>query len=90
MKWPSVNNSGQVRIELSPPLEGNSGLTKQGPWALFRLFEEAKITRTANPAIFFVTFNLQGREAKFELNASSAVNPFQLAQLQAFKCLPNL
>jgi type VI secretion system protein ImpL len=90
MKWPGPNNSGQVRIELLPPLEGNSGLSKEGPWALFRLFEQAKMTKTSNPTVFFVTFNLQGREAKFELNANSAINPFQLADLQAFKCLPNL
>uniref|UniRef100_UPI001177B77C type VI secretion system membrane subunit TssM n=1 Tax=Crenothrix polyspora TaxID=360316 RepID=UPI001177B77C len=90
MKWPGPNNSGQVRIELLPPQEGNSGLSKEGPWALFRLFEQAKMARTSNPSVFFVAFNLQGREAKFELNANSAINPFQLSDLQAFRCLPNL
>lgn len=90
MKWPGPNDSGQVRIELLPPLEGNSGLSKEGPWALFRVFDEAEITKTSNPTTFIITFNIQGREAKFELTASSAINPFQLADLQTFRCLPNL
>ncbi len=90
MKWPGPNNSGQVSIELLPPVHGSSGLSKEGSWALFRVFDEAKITRTSNPTIFIMTFNIDGREAKFELRADSAINPFQLSDLEAFRCLPNL
>ena len=90
MKWPGPNDSGQVRIQLLPPLQGYSGLSKDGPWALFRVFDEALITRTSNPTVFIMTFTIQGREAKFELQANSAVNPFQLTDLQSFKCLQNL
>jgi len=90
MKWPGPNDTGQVRIQLLPPLQGNSGLSKVGPWALFRMFDEAQITRTSNPSLFIMTFNIQGREAKFQLIANSAINPFQLSDLQSFRCLPNL
>ncbi len=90
MKWPGPNDSGQVRIQLLPPLQGYGGLSKEGSWALFRLFDEAQMTRTSNPSIFIMTYRIQGREAKFELQANSAVNPFQLTDLQAFRCLPNL
>ncbi|CAA9889690.1 IcmF1 [Candidatus Methylobacter favarea] len=90
MKWPGPNDSGQVRIQLLPPLGGNSGLSKEGPWALFRMFDEAQISRTSNPTLFIMNFNIQGREAKFELRADSAINPFQLTDLQSFKCLTNL
>ncbi|MGH8559533.1 MAG: type VI secretion system membrane subunit TssM [Methylococcales bacterium] len=90
MKWPGPNDSGQIRIQLLPPLEDNSGLSKEGQWALFRMFDEAEITKTSDPAMFIVTFNIQGREAKFELAANSAINPFQLSELQTFRCLPNL
>jgi len=90
MKWPGPNDSGQVRIQLLPILQGKSGIDKQGPWALFRLFDEAQISRTSNPALFIMTFRIQGREAKFELQANSAVNPFQLPDLQSFQCLQNL
>lgn len=90
MKWPGPNDSGQVSIQLLPPLPDSAGLSKVGPWALFRLFDEAQMSRTSDPTLFIMTFNIQGREAKFELRASSAVNPFQLSDLQAFKCLQNL
>ncbi len=90
MKWPGPNDSGQVRIQLLPPLQGHSGLSKEGPWALFRVFDEARITKTSNPAVFIMTFNIQGREAKFELRANSAVSPFQSTDLQSFRCPNNL
>ncbi|BCG65723.1 MAG: type VI secretion system protein ImpL [Methyloprofundus sp.] len=90
MKWPGPNNSGQVRIQMLPPKQGYSGISKDGPWAIFRIFDEADITRTSNPAIFIMTFKIQGREAKFELQASSAVNPFQLIDLKSFRCLSTL
>lgn len=90
MKWPGPNDSGQVRIQLLPPLQGVSGISREGPWALFRLFDDAQITRTSNPAVFIMTFRIQGREAKFELQATSAINPFQLPDLQSFQCLQNL
>jgi type VI secretion system protein ImpL len=90
MKWPGPNDTGQVRIQLLPPQQGTSGISKEGPWALFRLFDEAQIARTSNPIIFIMTFRIQGREAKFELQANSAVNPFQLPDLQSFQCLQNL
>lgn len=90
MKWPGPNNAGQVSIEMLPPTQGGSGLTKVGPWALFRLFDEAKISPTSDPTLFIMTFSIDGREAKFELRADSAINPFQLSDLDAFKCLPDL
>ncbi|MCI0655294.1 MAG: hypothetical protein L0Y39_12600 [Methylococcaceae bacterium] len=90
MKWPGPDDSERVRIQLLPPLERNSGLSREGQWALFRMFDEAEITKTSDPATFIVTFNIQGREAKFELAAISAINPFQLSQLQTFRCLANV
>jgi type VI secretion system protein ImpL len=90
MKWPGPNNAGQVSIEMLPPTHGSSGLSKVGPWALFRVFDEAQISRTSDPTMFIMTFNIEGREAKFELRADSAINPFQLSDLAAFRCLPNL
>lgn len=91
MKWPGPNNSGQLSIQLTPPnLGGTSGLTKEGPWALFRLFDQARLTRTANPEIFIVTFDIQGRDTKFEMRASSAINPFLSPELHEFRCPQNL
>ena len=90
MSWPGPDGTSQVRIQLLPPLKGYSGLSKEGPWALFRFFDEAHITRTTNPSIFIMTFNIQGRDAKFKLEANSAFNPFQLTDLQSFQCPSSL
>lgn len=89
MKWPGPKNTGLIRIQLFP-IRGKSGVEKTGPWALLRLFDESNLSKTADPAIFILTFNIQGREAKFELRAGSAINPFQLSDFQSFQCLQNL
>lgn len=90
MTWPGANNSGQVRLQFLPPQGGFSGYTKEGPWALFQLFDLAGITPTSNPTIFHIMFKIQDRHAQFELQASSAINPFQQSDLKSFRCPENL
>jgi len=91
MKWPGPNNSGQVSLQLSPPMTGSaSGITEEGPWALFRLFDRAKLYKFARSEQFALTFNVDGRDAAFELRANSAINPFKLNELQQFRCPQNL
>jgi len=91
IKWPGPDNTGQVSIQLSPQVSGSaSGLTQEGPWALFRLFDLAQITPTPNPVIFILKFNIQDREATFQLRAGSAVNPFLSKNLHNFACPRNL
>ncbi len=90
MTWPGANNSGQVRLQFLPPQGGFSGFTKEGPWALFQLFDLAGITPTSNPTIFHIIFKIQDRHAEFELQASSAINPFQQSDLKSFRCPENL
>jgi type VI secretion system protein ImpL len=92
MQWPSPEGASQVRIEFSPPSpNGLSGLTKDGPWAWFRLLDLADIKPTPEPERFFVTFTVDGRWARYELRASSAFNPFGRRQeLEQFRCPPRL
>lgn len=90
MTWPGANNSGQVRLQFLPPKGGFSGFTKEGPWALFQLFDLAGITPTSNPTLFHIIFKIQDRHAEFELQASSAINPFQQSDLKSFRCPENL
>ena len=90
MTWPGPGNTGQVRLQFLPPKEGFSGFTKEGPWAFFQVLDLAGITPTSNPTIFNIIIKIQGRYVEFELQASSAINPFQLKDLQSFRCLQNL
>jgi type VI secretion system protein ImpL len=91
MKWPGPNNSGQVSLQISPPVIGGaSGITLEGPWALLRLIDQGSLHRLERSEQFALTFNLGGRDISFELRAGSAVNPFYLQELHQFSCPQNL
>jgi len=87
VQWPGPRGSTQVRLQVSPPLNaGASGMTYDGPWALLRLFDRAKIDATNAPERFKATFDVDGRKAVFEVIASSVRNPFRLRELNEFSC----
>lgn len=86
VQWPGPRGSGQVRIELSPPAGDGSGQLFEGPWALFRLFDHARVEPGAQPERFVATFDVGGRRARFEVVASSVQNPFRLPELEQFQC----
>ena len=87
IQWPGPRGSSQLRISLSPvSASGASGLAKEGPWALFRLFDSQEIESTALPEKFKATFNVDGRKVVFDVTASSVRNPFRLNELAEFSC----
>ena len=87
LEWPDPQGHQQVQIRFSPPTQaGRSGLTKQGPWAWFRLLDESRMQPTESPNRFLVIFRLGDREARYELHASSVFNPFRMKALEAFHC----
>ncbi|KXU83295.1 type VI secretion protein [Paraburkholderia monticola] len=87
IQWPGTRGSGRVSLQLTPPPTSGAGnLMFEGPWALFRMFDQLDIEPTSQPERFFVTFNVEGRKARFEVTANSVENPFRLADLRAFSC----
>jgi type VI secretion system protein ImpL len=60
--------------------------SKEGTWAFFRLLDEATIEPTSAPEKFNLTFQLEGMSARYELRAASVMNPFNLRELQGFRC----
>jgi type VI secretion system protein ImpL len=86
VQWPGPRGSTQVRIQLTPPaLSGGLG-PFEGPWALFRMFDQVKIEATAQPEKFLASFTIDGRNAQFEVTTSSVRNPFRLPELEQFQC----
>lgn len=86
VQWPGPRGSTQVRLQLSPPaLSGGLG-PFEGPWALFRMFDQVKIHQTSQPEKFLATFSVDGRKTQFEITASSVQNPFRLRELEQFRC----
>jgi len=88
VQWPGPRGSNQVRIQLNPPSAtgGASGMTVDGPWALFRAFDKSQLEPGGAPERFFVTFAIDGLRARFEVTANSVQHPVRLRELREFKC----
>ncbi|GAA5182314.1 type VI secretion system membrane subunit TssM [Niveibacterium umoris] len=87
IQWPGTKGGLSARVQVAPAAaSGNSGFSTEGPWALFRLFDKAKVDGLGAPEKFKVTFDVDGRTATFEVTASSVQNPFRLRELSEFRC----
>jgi type VI secretion system protein ImpL len=84
---PSARNASQLR--LSTNLEAAS-VQLEGPWALFRLFDQFEVQPTSRPEKVIVTMSLNGRRARIEVLAGSVFNPFRLKEVQQFRCPSSL
>lgn len=85
VQWPGPRGSNQVRLQVLPT-SGVSGQVFEGPWALFRMFERVRMDAAGQPERFHVTFDVDGRKARFEIRTASVQNPFRLPELQQFQC----
>ncbi|MEM9145020.1 MAG: type VI secretion system membrane subunit TssM [Pseudomonadota bacterium] len=90
LKWPG-STGGRTRVAFTPqqPDTANS-LQSEGPWSWFRLLDQAEVRRTNVSDRSKVIFSIGGRIAVFQLRAGSALNPFSLPALQAFRCVNSL
>ncbi len=84
LDWPG-QGPGEVRIEMSPGI-GTPMRVERGPWAWFRVLDNARMRAGSQPEHFEITFDLGGRTATYELVARSAYNPFKLDALSRFSC----
>jgi type VI secretion system protein ImpL len=50
------------------------------------MLDGTKIEATSQPEKFNVTFDVDGRKAKFEVLTNSVENPFRLDALARFQC----
>ena len=90
-QWPAANGDTLVRVTMTPIGGGQGEVTERdGPWALLRLLDAAKITPSGQPDKFRIAFTGGGGSATFELNANSVNNPFTLSALRSFRCPPKL
>jgi type VI secretion system protein ImpL len=87
-QWPSSTGKTLVRVTVTPTAGQASVLEKDGPWALLRLLDAAKVIPSGQPDKFGIVFSGPAGAATFALNANSVHNPFTLGALRAFRC-PN-
>ena len=83
--WPGTGGSGMVRIVFDDKDGAQSSIRKEGPWAWFRILEQAE-KQVISSDRFIVTFDADGRKAKYEIRANSVINPFVMQELQQFQC----
>ena len=83
--WPG--SVGLARITLEPARKDvENRISKDGPWAWFRLLDRAAVRRTNVPDRKRVNFTVGDRLAIFDLQSSSVLNPFALPALSKFSC----
>jgi type VI secretion system protein ImpL len=80
-------SSAATTIKLSSALSAAvPHVQRDGPWALFRMFDQFTIQPGQAPERFSVVLNLDGKRARIEVFSSSVFNPFQLRELRQFRC----
>jgi type VI secretion system protein ImpL len=83
--WPGDGTG--ARFGFSPSLDGvENAIARDTPWGWFRLLDAAEIRPTSTPDRVRMFFTTGGRNAVFDMQTSSVLNPFQLAALQEFAC----
>jgi type VI secretion system protein ImpL len=83
--WPGP--VGMARVSFEPDKRNiESVVSKDGPWAWFRLLDGAEVRKTNVSDRKRVIFNVGGRIAIFQLQSGSVLNPFALPALTKFSC----
>ncbi len=89
MQWPGTGGRNQVRLTFSPVSGASSSVTKEGPWAIFRLLDGGKASSTQSDRVTY-SFSGAGGTASFLIAAGSVVNAFTLPALHQFRCPASL
>ncbi len=87
-RWPAYDHNqdrGLARLVIVTSA-GQESITEQGDWALFRLFDKAKIKKLDRER-YRLTFNFKNTyRVSLELRAGSVYNPFQMSELRQVRC----
>jgi type VI secretion system protein ImpL len=84
LTWPG-GAVGQVAITFEERSGGSPNVVKQGPWAWFRMLDQAQVNRASDTRLG-VTFTAGGHSMQVTLDAASIRNPFTRDELAGFRC----
>ncbi len=85
LRWPGPVGSASIAFEPRDISRENS-ISRDGPWAFFRLLRTAQIRRVAGSDQLGVTFEVGGRFAVFRIRADAILDPLTLPALTKFSC----
>ncbi len=81
IQWPGPRGGLAARIQL-----GSELIETEGPWALLRLLDRARIEPLDAPEKFQASFEVGSQRARFEVTTASVRNPLRLRELAEFRC----
>ena len=85
--WPGQRGGAMAEISAMPRIRPDtSSIITNGPWALFRLLDKAKISGSASQGRLSAEFNFDGRRAVLELNSGGLPMPLNSDVLRGFSC----
>jgi type VI secretion system protein ImpL len=84
--WPGPRGTNQIRLTASSRSHGETYLSKDGPWALFRLFDEGDLRSAGAPERFIASLQVSGKPVVLEVVANSVQNPFRMREISSFNC----
>jgi type VI secretion system protein ImpL len=85
--WPGP--VGAASVSFSPrAINRENSISRDGPWAFFRLLRTAQIRTIPGSDQLSVNFEVGGRFAVFRIRADAILNPLTLPALTKFRC-PN-
>ena len=85
LTWPGGDGLYPARLVFGEAGDGGS-LGASGPWALFRLLQQAQVSPSGRPEEFVVSFRSGADSASYTLRAGSSRNPFGRNLLKDFRC----
>jgi type VI secretion system protein ImpL len=85
VNWPGQGMS-DIRLSFDPPPPGGGVIETQGPWALFRFFDQGAMSPGISPEQFSLAFTSGAHQMRYHIRAGSVLNPFGAGILQGFRC----
>ncbi|MEO3389450.1 type VI secretion system membrane subunit TssM [Mesorhizobium sp. CAU 1741] len=86
-KWPPDRVDADAILSVTPEVQGERNMVRrQGPWALFRLFDAGRIMRPDATDVVPYTFSVGSRQVILNVTAPATRNPFARDILSDFSC----
>lgn len=89
-EWPGPDPDAGVRLIIRTIDGQQISQSKEGPWSWLRTLDDAAVSPNPQRDRFTVTFRVGRYSARYQLRASSVHHPFQLVELQQFRCPESL
>jgi type VI secretion system protein ImpL len=84
MNWPG-GPVGKALVRFELPNGDHPEVVFQGPWALFRLLDQATV-QPQSDTHFTVTLRVNGKQSRMSIDAASTRNPFARLAVTRFQC----